>query len=124
MKAVLDWRRKSAELYTRRLKDVAGITLPFIASGAENAWFLYPLLIPSRDKVRAYLSERGVETNVSWPKPVYKQPFYKEFAQGVSCPVAEDFSSRVLCLPMFFGLSEAEQDYTVEQLTKALKELS
>lgn len=119
MSSVLGWRMKSAEYYTSKLKSLDGVVLPYVASENVHAWFLYPILISNRDKVRAHLLERGIETNVSWPRPVYAQEPYREFRKDI-CPVAEDFSKRVLCLPMFYGLTQAEQDHVVASLTEAL----
>lgn len=120
MEMILGWRRKNAEYYSKCLEGVSGVVLPEVLPENTHAWFLYPILISLRDEVRAFMLENGIETNVSWPRPVYAQKPYETY-KAPACPVAEDFTKRVLCLPMFYGLSEKEQDYIVDTLIKGLK---
>jgi len=50
--------------------------------------------------------------------PVHLQPYYRRnfgFKPG-DFPVAEDFYARELSLPIYPGLSEAEQEYIIETL--------
>lgn len=119
MSDVLGWRKKCADNYSQKLRSLPTVTTPYVDPRCEHAWFLYPVLVDNRDRVRALLSEKGVETNVSWPMPIYQQAPFRKF-NAAPCPVAEDFSKRVLCLPMFFGLTEAEQDYVVLSLAETI----
>ena len=58
-----------------------------------------------------YLLQHNVFTQVHYI-PVHLQPYYRSlgFDSGY-LPVAEDFSSRVLSLPLFVGLTNSQVDY-------------
>jgi dTDP-4-amino-4,6-dideoxygalactose transaminase len=100
---------------------VPGVQVPRVRPGRTHAWFLYPIRVTGRDRVRARLAARGIETNVSWPRPLYDQPCFVKF-RDVRCEVAEAACREVLCLPMYHELATAEQDQVVDALVAALKE--
>ena len=54
--------------------------------------------------------------------PVYRQPYYEQmgFRAGY-CPVAEQHYAEVISLPMYPGLSEAQQDQVVAALREATR---
>ncbi|ABK47537.1 UDP-4-amino-4,6-dideoxy-N-acetyl-beta-L-altrosamine transaminase [Shewanella bicestrii] len=92
-------------------------------AGSDSAWHL--LIICLRDKShRKHIFDdmraAGIQVHVHY-FPVHLQPFYmnKGFKQG-QFPVAEDFYSRILSLPLFPGLTEEQQAYVIETLSKAL----
>jgi dTDP-4-amino-4,6-dideoxygalactose transaminase len=66
------------------------------------------------------MNQLGVGTNVSWPLPLYRQAHLRQFFRDV-CPVGESICQRVLCLPLYFELTEPEQQFVVEVLFKALR---
>ena len=119
MKDVLLSRKKTAEYYISKLMDNRCIITPYVAPGSTHAWFLFPILISNRDKVKAYLAEKGISTNVSWPIPIYDQKIYRPFKKEI-CPVAEKITKEILCLPMFYRITKKEQDYIIKHLLTAV----
>ena len=117
---VLAARARAAECYAEGLRGQPEVVLPKVRPGRRHAWFLFPLLVPDRDRVRASMAADGIETNVSWPLPLYRQGPYRELARE-PCPVAEDLCQRVLCLPLYHGLTPEDQDQVIFSLRKALK---
>lgn len=117
---VLKSRRESAEYYISGLQGHRHIVTPFVKSSCIHAWFLFPILIPSRDKVREYLAEKGIGTNVSWPMPIYEQKIYQRFKRAV-CPATEEITKKILCLPMFFKITKQEQDYVIKHLVTGVE---
>lgn len=117
---VLVARARAAERYMEGLRGQPEVVLPKVRPGTRHAWFLFPILVPQRDCVRARMAEEGIETNVSWPLPLYRQESFRMFATGV-CPVTEDLCRRVLCLPLYHGMTAKDQDLVVTSLRKALK---
>lgn len=116
---ILDARARCAERYAAGLRGLPDVVLPAVRPGSRHAWFLFPILVPDRDRVRARLADEGIETNVSWPLPLYRQAIYRDRA-GIPCPVAEDLCRRVLCLPLYHGLTAEDQDLVITGLRKAL----
>jgi dTDP-4-amino-4,6-dideoxygalactose transaminase len=53
--------------------------------------------------------------------PVHTQPYYEKmgFKRG-TFPEAERYYEEAISLPMYFGLSDEEQDYVVEKLREVL----
>jgi perosamine synthetase len=116
---VLADRARAASYYSQNLQDILGITIPRVLPGNEHAWFLYPTLIDHRDQVRSRLAEMGVGTNVSWPYPAYDQPYLRQYYVA-PCPITEEICHKVLCLPMYYKITQAELDYVVSSLERAL----
>ncbi len=85
----------------------------FHLSGERNThvYHLYVVRHKNRDAIRAHLQKRGIETLVHYPIPIHLMPAYKNlgYKKG-SFPVAEAAAKTVLSLPLFPGLTDADQD--------------
>ena len=77
----------------------------------------------NRDKVKSYLAEKGIDTNISWPMPIYEQAIYQRFKKDV-CPVAEEITKKILCLPIFFQITKKQQDYVIEHLAAGAEQFA
>ena len=89
-----------------------------------NAYFFYPVLIPQRDSVAYLLRERGVDTRIAYPMVVYKQDMFvnsENPCKFQECPVAEEFTSKVINLPIFPDIREEEIDYVATNLIDILR---
>jgi len=116
---VLSAKAKSAEYYTKNLKNIENIKTPYVNSYNKHAWFLYPILVEKREKVRRYLIKKGIQTNVSWPLPIYKQKPYLKYA-GKRCVNAEYVTKKILCLPLYYNITKKEQRFVVDKLKEAM----
>jgi perosamine synthetase len=108
--------------------------LPFVRPLATrpdrtNAYHLYVIRLDLDqvpvDRRRAFdhLKDAGIAANVHYA-PVYHHSFYRErfgYQPGL-CPHAEATYREILTLPMFPGLSEADQEYVVSKV-RELKNL-
>lgn len=90
----------------------------------ESVHHLMVIQIPERDRVRAKLDARGIETGIHYPTPPHWQGAYRELvtAAGWSLPVAEQLCRTVLSLPIGPHLAEAEVEHVLECLLPALAE--
>lgn len=121
--AFLAARRRVAARYDRLLGD-SGLTLPWQHGDALSSYHLYPIQVPDPRLRRAVfdgLRAAGIGVQVHYI-PVHLQPYYRRlgFRQG-DFPVAEAYYERAISLPMYAGLTEAQQDYVVEQLLQLLR---
>jgi dTDP-4-amino-4,6-dideoxygalactose transaminase len=68
------------------------------------------------------LAELGVDTRICYPVPVYRQPYIARLAerQPAACPQSEWISERVLNLPMFHTISQAQLQHVVDSLKQVL----
>ena len=104
-------RKKNAKEYTSRLKGL--VETPVEKN--DHVYHLYVIRTRDRDGLRAYLSQKEIETGIHYPLPVYKQPFYN---QDISCPVAEGYSRQILSLPMYPQLGRDEIGKVTESIEK------
>ena len=112
-------RREIAEAYSSRLAR-SSYVLPRPPAETRHVYHQYVIRTPKRDQLRAYLSERGVNTLVHYPVPVHQQPAYQgrlAVAPG-GLPVSETVCDQILSLPMHAQLSDADVDTVCEALLK------
>ncbi len=119
IESIIGVKRKIADCYLQKLGGCSEIKLPYVGKNCGHAWFLFPVLVNNRDSVRLMLSRKGIETNISWPMPAYETVYCKKYFQEL-CPVTEDVTKRVLCLPIFHSMQQVEQDYVIETLLELL----
>ena len=120
---LLRGRRRVAERYQRALSDVPWIVLPVELPDRQHAWHLYAIRIDpdalgiDRDELVAALADRGITTSMHW-YPLHLHPYYQEtygLREGLF-PVAEDAARRLVSLPIFPSMTDAEVDYVVATL--------
>jgi dTDP-4-amino-4,6-dideoxygalactose transaminase len=105
--------------------DREGLVLPCRDRGAERrSWFIYAVLLPSgtdRASLVGDLGRRGIQAKAYMPC-IHLMPHYRErfgFREG-QFPVAEDAAARLLALPFFGGMSEAQVARVCKALAAAL----
>lgn len=77
-----------------------------------DAHHLYVVRVPDRDAFRARLAERGVGTDVHYPRAVHEQHAFASLP-GLSLPVTEAASSEVVSLPCYPMLRDDEVDAAI-----------
>lgn len=98
-------RREHAEQYQRALAGL-DVIAPQVASFAEAIWHLYVVRLPDRDRLSAYLKERGISTGIHYPIPIHLQPAYQELGyQRGDFPRSEAYAEQMLSLPMYAELT-------------------
>lgn len=117
-------RHQNAIRY-RNLFNARGINglirLPETAEGCDHVWNQFTIRIPDgkRDEVRKQLAERNIGTEIYYPIPLHRQQCYASLGYGPNAlPQTDLAASQVLAIPIFPGLTNAEQDYIVESVTE------
>jgi dTDP-4-amino-4,6-dideoxygalactose transaminase len=86
---------------------------------AENChvFHLYVIRLAGRDKLQAFLKDRGIFTGIHYPIPIHLQNAmaFLGYRQG-DLPVTEQVSSQILSLPMYAELTVDEIKYVVETI--------
>ncbi len=117
-------RRTLAEGYLTKLKDTAGLSLPFVPDWAEPAWHLFVVRHPKRDDLQTRLTEAGIGTLIHYPVPPHLSGAYADegYIKG-AFPLAEDFASTVLSLPIGPHLAKQDADLVVKETCRAINDL-
>ncbi|HEU0238543.1 MAG TPA: DegT/DnrJ/EryC1/StrS family aminotransferase [Micromonosporaceae bacterium] len=113
-------RRDAAARYDALLADVADVTLPAVDAGNIPVWHLYVVQVPDRDRVLAVLHDAGVGAGVHYPVPLHLTGALSDLGKAGDFPVAEARAERILSLPLFPEITEAQQQRVAEALTRAL----
>jgi dTDP-4-amino-4,6-dideoxygalactose transaminase len=115
-------RRRIWERYARELPEWAaplGIGLPVVPDHCRQPYHLFYIVAASLDqrtRLIAHLRQRGVLAVFHYLPLHVSEMGQRLGGKPGDCPVTEDLSDRVLRLPFYNDLSEAEQDYVVESL--------
>jgi len=109
--AMNDTRRALAARYGAGLAGLP-LVLPREVPGARHVYHLYVVRTPERDRLAAFLKERGIATGIHYPVPSHEQPAVEELVP-VTLPRTEQYVREILTLPMSAGHSEAEVDEVV-----------
>lgn len=115
-------RRRVAARYRELLREYPAIQIPAEADWATSVYHLYVIEVDERDRVRELLTASGVGTGLHYPVPLHLQPAYEGLGHAPgSFPVAERRAGRLLSLPMFAELTDAEVDAVAERLVDAVE---
>jgi perosamine synthetase len=121
-------RRALAAAYREALAHLEELELPGESIGSRSAWHLYPVRLRrelssrSRAELFAGLRRRGIGVQVHYI-PIHLQPCYRaRLGTGFGdCPVAEREYLRLLSLPLFPALAEAELARVARALHEELR---
>jgi perosamine synthetase len=105
-------RREIAARYSSSL-DGCGLSLPLEKEWAKHVYHMYVIRTGQRDKLAAYLKERGIETGIHYPVPLHRQPCIKS---DVQLPVTEKYVDQILSLPIHPQMGDDQVDYVVSQI--------
>ncbi|HEX7317342.1 MAG TPA: DegT/DnrJ/EryC1/StrS family aminotransferase [Pyrinomonadaceae bacterium] len=104
------WNRRRGQLagmYQRLLaRRVERLILPTKGAGS-HAFHLYVVRHPERERLRAHLAARGVETLIHYPAPLHLQTLFRRRAQP-ALPTAERLTDEILSLPLYPQLRDEE----------------
>lgn len=115
-------RRRIWEFYQQSLHDWAeksGARLPVVPPECEQAYHMFYVLLPSldyRQSLIAHLKAKGILSVFHYVPLHLSDAGMKFAARRTECPVTEDASDRLLRLPFYNDLTEAEQSQVVNTI--------
>jgi len=115
-------RERMARYYDSRLGNA--VATPARVPDSSSAWAIYAILLrdaAERDHVQASLKAAGVPTAIYYPRPLHRQPAYRDHHDGAALPVAEDLAERILALPIHPDLTEADTAHICDSLLAAVR---
>jgi dTDP-4-amino-4,6-dideoxygalactose transaminase len=95
-------RQRNADLYRRFLAKSNAILPDAAPYQTRHIYNQFVIRVKERDKLRAWLADQGVGTEIYYPCPLHLQPALKSlgFNEG-DFPVSEQLSKETLALPIF-----------------------
>ena len=110
-----DERIAAAKRYDELLKGVVGT--PKTAPGARHVYHMYMIRTPKRDAVAAALSKESIDNAVYYPSTI---PSTEAFKKPGSWPVAEALTRELLAIPIYPGITPAQQERVAGAIRQAL----
>jgi dTDP-4-amino-4,6-dideoxygalactose transaminase len=125
-----DWhaaRQRNAAYYDRAFTE-AGLTervvLPVAPPGYRHIYNQYVIRVPERDRLRAFLAECGVGTEVYYPVPLHMQECFAYLGYAPQdCPESARAARETLALPIFPELTEEQLQHVVDSIETFVKSL-
>jgi len=127
LNANLARRREIAAHYAAAFRDVPELIPPSVRAEANPAWHLYPIrvdlakLTGDRGQIVRALRAENIGVNVHYI-PVHLHPYYRDqfgHTEG-ECPVAEAAYERLISLPMFHVMTDADVGDVVRAVSKVI----
>jgi len=109
-------RRRIAKRYMMGISN-SEIVLPYVIDDAVPVWHIFGIRCDRRDELEKHLNNNGIGTNKHYPIPMHLQKCYADlgYKQG-DFPIAEKISATELSLPMYYGMTDEEIDYVIENI--------
>ena len=109
-------KRKLANLYSRSLKN--DFIKPIVSPDYTDVYHIYAIRHPERERLRTYLLENGIKTEVHYPIPPHRQnALQKDFA-GTRYPISEEIHQTILSLPISYFHTENDVWRVVETINR------
>jgi UDP-4-amino-4,6-dideoxy-N-acetyl-beta-L-altrosamine transaminase len=119
------YRHAIAKRYDQLLSDLP-VLIPRQHADSYSSYHLYVIRLKlcETDKTQRQfytaLCAAGIGVNVHYI-PVYRQPYYEQMGFRIGyCPQAEQYYSEAISIPLYPGLTAAQQDQVVTVIRQAL----
>ena len=125
--ALLEERSRKGSKFLERIRGRTRFETMAVPAGVTHTFKDLTILVPEecsihRDRVMEFLGGRGIETRAYFFPPVHEQEFFRRFSDR-PLPFTERLARRVITLPFYTTISEAEIDYIVDSLVEAERRL-
>ena len=122
----IEWRKHVAELYREALKDVDGITFFDDILGVKHNYAYFPIFVDAekygmtRDELYFKMKEQNVLGRRYFYPLISTFSTYRglESSNRENLPVATEKAEQVICLPMYYGLSDDDVERIVNLILR------
>lgn len=118
-------RRYLANRYNEKLKALP-LKIPYQSADTNSSWHIYVVRLDfnqvkkSKVQIFAEMREKGVTLNLHYI-PVHTQPYYEKLGhKPEDCPNAIKYYEEAFTLPLYYSLTDEQQDYIVNSLAEVL----
>lgn len=119
IKKILEKRKTDSNLYDARLTTLKHTSIK-ITKYSDFNYAYYPIILSSESEVLNSIKELNAHN-------IFPRRYFFPSLSGLiyvdkhDTPISDDFSKRVLCLPLFFDIDESEIDLICRILIRAQK---
>ncbi len=122
MKEITEERRRLAAVYDRTLCH-SHLILPRERPDTKSVWHQYVIRTQYRQALMEYLEQKGVGTLIHYPIPPHLAEAYASLGHmRGELPITESYADTVLSLPLYTGMPEEEQQYTIDCINAFFRE--
>jgi dTDP-4-amino-4,6-dideoxygalactose transaminase len=127
LKHLASWnesRREHAAKYNELFAAAkTNVVAPHEPSWSKAVYHLYVIQVENREVLQAVLAKENIGTGIHYPIPLHLQKAYSNLGyRPGDFPVCEKAAERILSLPMFPAISEADQARVVETVVRSVRE--
>jgi perosamine synthetase len=125
LEEILKKRRMRAERYSSILAEMPGVLPPTVPDYAAPCWQSYAIRIAadapvSRNAVAQSLLDAGIACRPAY-MACHLQPVYRQLYPDLHLPNTERALASVIILPLYPQMTDAEQNYVIQNIGDALK---
>ena len=120
-------RRYLVKRYNEKLKNLP-LRTPYQDEATNPSWHIYIIRVDftkvtlSKNEIFARMRDRGIALNLHYI-PVHTQPYYQNLGfQNGDFPVSEKYYEEAITLPLYYDLTDEQQDEVIEALKEVLAE--
>ena len=120
-------RRYLVKRYNEKLKNLP-LRTPYQDEATNPSWHIYIIRADftkvklSKKEIFARMRDRGIVLNLHYI-PVHTQPYYQKLGfQKGDFPVSEKYYEEAITLPLYYDLTDEQQDEVIEALKEVLAE--
>ena len=120
-------RRYLVKRYNEKLKNLP-LRTPYQDEATNPSWHIYIIRVDftkvklSKKEIFARMRDRGIVLNLHYI-PVHTQPYYQKLGfQKGDFPVSEKYYEEAITLPLYYDLTDEQQNEVIEALKEVLAE--
>lgn len=111
-------RNRLALAYDKGIKNDK-IILPKVRNSADSIYHQYVIRCGERNALQKFLQENDIQTQIHYPIPPHLADCYRHLGhQKGEFPLTERYADEVLSLPIYTGMTDAEQQYVIEKINE------
>jgi dTDP-4-amino-4,6-dideoxygalactose transaminase len=109
-----DHKRKLSSLYLERIKS--DFIKPDVSEEFHDTYHIFNIRHPERDRLRNFLLERGIMTEIHYPVPPHRQKALSGILDNLEYPISKEIHATTLSLPVSYGHQERDICEVIEIL--------
>lgn len=109
-------KRKLANLYLKNISDK--FIKPLVSPDYFDVYHIFNIRHPERDKLKKYLLDNGIKTEIHYPVAPNKQVAMQNVFVGIETPIAQEIHATTLSLPVSFCHTKKDVAFVCEMMNK------